>query len=70
MLITLGYVFLLVGVVLVILGYTAAPQALRPGWGCVILAVVLILIGYLLPSLTTHSEYDHARGITGTAQLR
>lgn len=70
MLVTLGFIALLIGVVLVVLGYTVAPQAVRPGWGCVILAVVLILIGYLLPSLTTHSEYDHARGIAGSALLR
>lgn len=57
MLITLGFIALVVGVVLVICGYTVAPAALRPGFGCVILAVVLILLGYLLPALTTHDDY-------------
>lgn len=60
MLITLGFIALLIGVVLVVLGYTVEPRALRPGWGCVILAVVLILLGYLLPTLTTHDHYDSA----------
>jgi hypothetical protein len=49
MLTTLGYIALLIGSVLVIVGYTVEGRALRPGWGCVILGVVLILIGYLLP---------------------
>lgn len=64
MLSTLGFVFLLIGIVLVVLGYTVEGRALRPGWGCVILAIVLILLGYLLPSLTT-SEYQHARAVAG-----
>ncbi len=54
MLTTIGFVFLILGVLLVVLGFTVAPQAARPGWGCVILAVVLIVLGYLLPVLTTH----------------
>lgn len=59
MLVTLGFVALLVGVVLVVCGYTVAPAALRPGWGAVILGVVLILIGYLLPSIATNDvDYD------------
>lgn len=51
MLITLGFIALIVGVILVICGFTVAPSALRPGWGCLILAVVLIVLGYLLPAL-------------------
>lgn len=58
MLITLGFVLLLIGVVLVVMGYTVAPQALRPAFGCIILAVVLILLGYLLPAITTHDTYE------------
>lgn len=61
MLVTLGFIALIVGVVLVVCGYTVAPAALRPGFAAVILGVVLILIGYLLPALTTHSEYHDAR---------
>lgn len=53
MLVTLGFIALLVGVVLIICGYTVAPAALRPGWGLTILGVVLLIIGYLLPTLTT-----------------
>lgn len=52
-LVTLGFIALLVGVILVICGYTIAPQALRPGWGAIILAIILILIGYLLPYVVT-----------------
>jgi uncharacterized membrane protein HdeD (DUF308 family) len=58
MLVTLGFIALIVGVVLIICGYTVAPQALRPGWGCLILAIVLIVLGYLLPTLATHDDYD------------
>lgn len=65
MLITLGFIALLIGVVLVVLGYTVEPRALRPGWGCVILAVVLILLGYLLPAATV--DYDHAQPVANTA---
>lgn len=61
MLTTLGFVFLLIGIVLIVLGYTVEGRAIRPGWGCVILAVVLILIGYLLPAITTAGYQDHAR---------
>ena len=59
MLITFGFIALIVGVVLIVAGYTAAPAALRPGWGVLILAVVLLLLGYLLPVLhPTTVEYD------------
>lgn len=58
MLVTLGFIALVLAVVLIICGYTVAPQALRPGCGCLILAVVLILLGYLLPALTTHDTYE------------
>ena len=54
MITTISYVALILGVILVVLGFTVAPQAQRPGWGCIILAVVLILLGYVLPVLTTH----------------
>lgn len=50
---TIAYVALIIGVILVALGYTVEPRAVRPGWGLVILAVVLILIAYLLPALHT-----------------
>jgi hypothetical protein len=52
MLVTLGFIALIVAVVLIICGYTVAPQALRPGWGCLILAIVLIVLG--LPAAHTH----------------
>lgn len=58
MLVTLGFIALLIGIVLIVCGYTIAPAALRPGWGCFILAIVLIVLGYLLPALTTHDTYD------------
>ena len=50
-LITLGWIALVLGVVLVALGYTIAPQAQRPGWGALVLGILLILIGYLLPAV-------------------
>jgi hypothetical protein len=53
MLVTLGFVAILVGVVLVVCGYTVAPAALRPGWGVLIVGLILVLIGYLLPAVTT-----------------
>lgn len=55
MLTTIAYVALILGVILIILGYTVEPRALRPGWGCIILAIVLILISVLL----THDYYMH-----------
>jgi uncharacterized membrane protein HdeD (DUF308 family) len=60
MLTTLGFIALLVGVVLIVCGYTVAPAALRPGWGLTILGVVLLIIGYLLPAITTHDNYSPA----------
>jgi uncharacterized membrane protein len=60
MLVTLGFIALIVGIILVVCGYTVAPAALRPGFGCLILAVVLILIGYLLPALhPATTDYDN-----------
>jgi uncharacterized membrane protein len=73
MLITLGYIALIIGVILVILGFTVAPQAQRPGWGVLILGVVLILIGYLLPALhpaTTDYDDDGHVGMAPVTQLR
>lgn len=58
---TLGYIALLIGVILVIVGYTVEARALRPGWGCVILGVVLVVLGYLLPTLVTADYPDHAQ---------
>lgn len=31
---------------------------------------MLSTLGFVLPSLTTHSEYDHARAVAGYTQLR
>lgn len=67
MLVTLGYVFLVIGAILTVCGFTIEPRAMRPGIGCLIVAVVLIVLAYVLP--TTHSELDHARAVTGTHQL-
>ena len=53
MLTTLGFIALLIGAILVIGGYTLEPRALRPGWGVVILGVVLILVGYVAGAHTT-----------------
>ena len=39
MLSTLGFIALIIGIILVICGYTIAPPALRPGWGAVILGI-------------------------------
>jgi uncharacterized membrane protein len=52
MLTTLGYAALILGIVLIVVGYTVEARALRPGWGCIILALVLILLGVLLPHHT------------------
>lgn len=52
-LITLGFIALIVAAVLIIAGYTVAPQALSAGWGVLVLGVVLLLIGYLLPAVST-----------------
>ena len=59
-LITLGWLALIIGLVCVILGYTVAPQAQRPGWGAVILGVILLVLGYVLPGVHT-VDYDAAQ---------
>lgn len=64
MLTTLGFVALVVGIVLIIVGYTIEARAIRPGWACVILAVVLILLGYLLPAVATPTYHDTALAST------
>lgn len=48
---TLGVVTLIVGVVLLAVGYVAEPRAVRPGWACVVIAVVLFLVAYIAPAL-------------------
>lgn len=60
MLTTIGFIALILGIILVVAGYTVAPAALRPGFGCIILAVILLVLGYLLPTVTVHDEYDNA----------
>jgi predicted acyltransferase len=53
-LLLLGWIALIVGAVLLIIGYFASmpnrgyPHLVRPGWGLVIVGVVLLLLGYLL----------------------
>lgn len=67
MLITLGFIALLIGIIVLALGYTAEPRAVRPGWACIVLALVLILIGTFLPRTTTHEpNYDAASVIGGS----
>jgi uncharacterized membrane protein len=63
MLVTLGFIALVVGIVLIVCGYTAAPQALRPGWAALIIAIILIALGYLIPALhpaTTDDDWHAA----------
>ena len=50
MLTTLAFIALTLGIVLVAIGYTVDGRTLRPGWGLVILALVLALIAYLIPA--------------------
>lgn len=57
-LVTFGWIAFIIGVVLILLGYTVAAHALRPGWAALILGVVLLLVGYLLPvAVHPHDEY-------------
>lgn len=70
MLVTLGFIALVIGVILIVAGYTVAPAALRPGWGVLILGLVLLLIGYLLPIATTPDDDDFDAAIqTAITQL-
>lgn len=55
MLSTLGFIALLIGIILLVCGYTVSPPALRPGWALTILGVVLVLLAFLLPAL--HPAY-------------
>lgn len=54
MLSTLAFFVLLIGAVLLVAGYIAEPRAVRPGWACVIIAVVLFLVAYLAPAMGTY----------------
>lgn len=58
MLTTLGFIALTIGVVLVLIGYTIEPQATRPGWACIIIALILILVSALVSITTTHPGGD------------
>jgi hypothetical protein len=51
MLSTLAFICLILGAVLLVAGYVAEPRAVRPGWACVVIAVVLFLVAYLAPAL-------------------
>src|SRR5512139_1506578 len=62
LLVTLGWVALIVGLVLVVLGYTVAARALRPGWAVTILGVILLLIGYLVPYAVSSTDSDVGAG--------
>ncbi|OBK92388.1 hypothetical protein A5646_03545 [Mycobacterium sp. 1245499.0] len=48
MLTTLGFIALAIGVILVLIGYTIEHRAIRPGWACIITALILILTAALL----------------------
>lgn len=61
---TLGFIVLAIGIILVALGYTIEPRAVRPGWGCIILACVLILIGAVIPTVTVHDHYYQNAALT------
>lgn len=61
MLTTLGFIALAIGIILVALGYTIEPRAIRAGWACTIIALILIFIAALLgitagPSYHTPGE--------------
>lgn len=60
MLSTIGFIALLLGAVLLVVGYIAEPRAIRPGWVCVVVGVVLVLLAYVLPALHTDAVYDTA----------
>lgn len=47
----LGFAALAAAVVLIICGFTIAPRVLNRGFLCLIVAVFLLIIGLLLPSL-------------------
>lgn len=58
MLITLGFIALAIGIILVALGYTIEPKAIRPGWACIIIALILILIAALF-GIAAGRSYQH-----------
>lgn len=60
LLVTVGWVALVVGVVLLVVGYLARPAAIRPGWVAVVIGVVLLVLGYVIPAAHTDYEVDAA----------
>lgn len=50
MLVTLAWIALLVGLVLVVLGYTVAPAARVPGIVLAVVGVVVLIVAYALPA--------------------
>lgn len=48
LLITLGWIALVVGVILLVVGLVTAPQAVRPGWAGIVVGAILLVIGYVL----------------------
>lgn len=55
MLTTLGFIALVVGVVLLVVGYVAQPRAIRPGWVAVAVGLLLVLLGYLFVGADYHT---------------
>ena len=58
LLITLGWIALLIGVVLLVVGLVAAPQAVRPGWAGIVLGAVLLIVGYVLGATGAVDVHD------------
>lgn len=63
-LITLGFIAIVLGIILVLLGYTIAPAAQRPGWGALILGIILVVVGYLVPYVITSDRHSAADSCT------
>ncbi len=58
-LVTLGWIALILGIILLVVGYLAQARAIRPGWAALILGVILLLLGYLLPAADTSDTPHH-----------
>lgn len=68
MLVTLAWIAFLVGLVLVVLGYTVAPAARVPGIVLAVVGVVALIVLYLLPAINPpHDAYASGDGVVAAA---
>jgi hypothetical protein len=66
---TIGILLLIIGAVLLVLGYTAWPPGRPIGGICAGIGLILVVLAYVLPALATPPDYKADAHPTLTAPV-